>query len=275
MICKDIIEVIERTYPPRYAMEWDNVGLLAGRDNKEVTRIYIALDATDEVIEEAVNAGADMLVTHHPLIFGGIKRINNQDFLGRRLLKLIGNDISYYAMHTNYDVCGMAELSAEKMGLAHTEVLEVTCEEPCGQPQQTASGEACAGRVYKGLGKIADVDGGMTLRECCSRVKKAFSLSEVKVFGDLERKVKRTAICPGSGKSVIPEALRRQADVLITGDIGHHEGIDSEAQGLSIIDAGHYGIEHIFVEDMGQYLRGNLSGVEVNCAPVKHPFQMV
>ena len=85
----------------------------------------------------------------------------------------------------------------------------------------------------------------------------------------------RIAICPGSGKSVIGEAIRKGADVLITGDIGHHEGIDSVAQGLSIIDAGHYGVEHIFIEDMKQYIKEHFAGVEVAGAPVAHPFQIV
>lgn len=264
MLCKDIIEVIERNYSSKYAMEWDNVGLLAGRDNKEVKRIYIALDATDEVIEDAVRAGADMLVTHHPLIFNGLKRINNQDFMGRRLIQLIANDISCYSMHTNYDVCGMADLSAEKMGFENAEVLEITFEE--GENQ---------GKICMGIGKVADVSEEITLSECCDVVKKAFSLSNVKVFGELDRKVKRIAICPGSGKSVIGEAIKKHADVLVTGDIGHHEGIDSVAQGLSIIDAGHYGIEHIFIEDMERYLKNYLSGVEIISAPISHPFQIV
>ena len=106
MLCKDIIKIIEQDYSPRYALSWDNVGLLAGRDDKEVAKIYVALDATDEVVDEAILAGADMLVTHHPLIFSGMKQVNNQNFIGRRLVKLIQHDISYYAMHTNYDVKG-------------------------------------------------------------------------------------------------------------------------------------------------------------------------
>ena len=104
MFCKEIMEKIEKSYPRAYAMDWDNVGLLVGRDDKEVKKIYVALDATDDVVDAAVEAGTDMLVTHHPLIFFGMKKINNLDFIGKRLLKLIQNDISYYAMHTNYDV---------------------------------------------------------------------------------------------------------------------------------------------------------------------------
>lgn len=260
MLCKEIMETLEKDYPSERALEWDNVGLLAGRDEKEVRRIYIALDATDEVIREAVDWKADMLITHHPLIFGGMKRITDGDFIGRRLLALIQNDICYYAMHTNYDVCGMADLSGRKMGIRTPEVLEVT--------QDGEEGPV-------GIGQIGDAGQKMTLKECARKVKEAFGLSHVKVFGDLEENTARIAICPGSGKSVIGEAIRKGADVLITGDIGHHEGIDSVAQGLSIIDAGHYGVEHIFIEDMKQYIKEHFAGVEVAGAPVAHPFQIV
>ena len=99
MLCSEVINVIERKYSGRYALGWDNTGLLAGRDDKQVTCIYIALDAEDETVREAVRCHADMLITHHPLIFGGLKRITNQDFIGRRILELIRHDISYYAMH--------------------------------------------------------------------------------------------------------------------------------------------------------------------------------
>ena len=107
MKCREIIENIEKSYPRNYALEWDNVGLLAGSHEKEVRRIYVALDATDEVIEAAIAAGADLLVTHHPMIFSPVSRITDEDFIGRRLLRLIQGNIAYYAMHTNYDVLRM------------------------------------------------------------------------------------------------------------------------------------------------------------------------
>ena len=264
MLCKDVMDVIEAAYPREYALDWDNVGLLVGRDDKEVKRIYIALDATDEVIDEAVRTGADMLITHHPMIFSPIKRIHNLDFVVERILKLIQNDISYYAMHTNYDVLGMADLSGDKMNMKNAEILEVTAEGDIGKEDEP-----------EGIGRVSDLETPMTLRECCEDVKSAFHLGAVKVFGNLEEKVKRIAICPGSGKSVIQAALDKNADVLITGDIGHHEGIDAVAQGLAIIDGGHYGIEHIFIEDMRQYLEKHLSEVEIVAAPISHPFLIV
>ncbi len=260
MNCRDIINVIEEKYGRNYALHWDNVGLLAGRFEKDVKKIYVALDATDDVIDEAICSGADMLVTHHPLIMSGLAKITDDHFIGKRLIKLIQNDISYYAMHTNYDVRGMADLSGELLKLKNAEVLEVTCE--C---------EECT----EGIGRIADLEKAITLNQCCQEVKKAFLLDHVKVFGNLETQVARIAICPGSGKSVIKEALKKGADVLITGDIGHHDGIDAVAQNLSIIDAGHYGIEHIFIKDMTEYLSEKLSDVEVLGAEIKHPFLVV
>lgn len=259
MQCKEIIHTIEEKYPVRFALEWDNVGLLVGRDDKEVKRIYIALDGTDEVIDEAVRRRADLLITHHPLIFGGMKRINNQDFTGKRILKLIQNDICCYAMHTNYDVCGMGYLAAQRMGMKNSEVLEVTKDE----------------EMPAGIGEIADLEREVSLKEYAVRVKEAFELENVKIFGNLDKKIKRAALCPGSGKSVIAQALQKGADVLVTGDIGHHEGIDALAQGMAVIDAGHYGMEHIFVEDMTKFLQEQIPGAEVTGAPVKHPFCVI
>ena len=113
MQCKEIIEIIEENYPKEAALTFDNVGLQAGRSTKEVSKILLALDATTPVIELAEKQDVDMLITHHPLIFSPLKAITDQDFVGRRILRLIQDGIAYYAMHTNYDVLGMAELSEE------------------------------------------------------------------------------------------------------------------------------------------------------------------
>lgn len=263
MLCKEVMEIIEKAYPRSCALDWDNVGLLVGRKDKEVNRIYVALDAVDQVIEAAAESHADLLVTHHPMIFSGMKRITEDDFIGRRVIRLIQEDMAYYAMHTNYDVMGMAELSGQVMGFQNSQVLEVTCpEDPVeGKPQ--------------GIGRVADLTERVTLAECCEQVKKRFSLDTVKVFGDLASPIKRVAISPGSGKSMISAALAKKADVLITGDIDHHTGIDAVAQGLMIIDGGHYGIERIFVEDMAAFLREKCPDIEVIQVPVCHPFQVV
>ena len=259
MLCQEIIKTLEARYPGSCAMDWDNVGLLVGKRKKEVHRIYVAVDATDEVIEAAIDAQADMLVTHHPMIFSGMKRITEDDFIGRRVLRLIQNDMAYYAMHTNYDVMGMAELSGEVLGLKGAEVLDVTCaESPLdGSPQ--------------GIGRVADLEDPIRLQECCELVKAKYELEAVKVFGDPSAEIGRVAISPGAGKSMVSSALAAHADVLITGDIDHHTGIDAVAQGLMIIDGGHYGIEKIFVPDVAAFLRKQCHIVDVVC----NPFQIV
>lgn len=263
MLCRDVMEVIERSYPPSCAMEWDNVGLLVGSREKEVNRIYVALDATDEVIEAAVEFHADMLVTHHPMIFSAMRRITEDDFIGKRVIRLIQKDIAYYAMHTNYDVMGMAKLSEQVLGLKDGQVLEVTC------PESPIDG------TPQGIGRVADLEEPVSLAECCEQVKQRFSLDTVKVFGNLEALMKRIAISPGAGKSMVKAALHMQADVLITGDIDHHTGIDAVAQGLAVIDAGHYGIEQIFIRDTAEFLKKALPDAEMMEAPVCHPFQVV
>ena len=211
MQCKDIMAMIEGTYPKSAALGFDNVGLQAGRSEKEVRRIYLALDTTDAVIEEAIAQEADMLITHHPLIFSPLKHITDEDFIGRRLLKLIRSDISYYAMHTNYDVLGMADLSADYTKMHDTTVLSIT-EERDGEVQ--------------GFGRVGKLPREMTLREYAQLVKESLKLNDVKVYGNLDSMVKCAAVCTGSGKSMIKDVIKAGADVYVTGDIDHHTGID-------------------------------------------------
>jgi len=260
MLCKEIIQVIEAAYPREAALDFDNVGLLAGRTEKEVKRVYIALDATDAVIDRAIEAGADMLITHHPLIFSPLKKVTDEDFVSRRVVKLIQNDISYYAMHTNYDVLGMAELAEKILGIRNTEVLDITMEKD-GKPE--------------GIGRIGELEKPMTLEECCVYVKHKLNLGSLKVFGDMQAEVSRLAISPGSGKTAIAAAIAKGADVLVTGDIGHHDGLDAVEQGLSVIDAGHYGTEYIFIDDMRRFLEDKLPVLDVITTPVIHPFQVI
>ena len=257
MDCKDVIEIIEQFYPKRYAMSWDNVGLLAGCKDQKVEHVYIALDLTDEIIRDAIEKKADMIVTHHPLIFSPLHSVTDEDFIGKRLIRLIQNHICYYAMHTNYDVVRMADLAADKMELQDMEVLEM-----------------CFPDENKGIGKTGMLKNTMTLKECCGYVKDKFHLEHVKLFGNPETKIKKVAILPGSGKSAIDTAVGMNADVLITGDIGHHEGIDAVAKGISIIDAGHYGIEHIYIDDMKNFFQLQIPDLVIDTAQIRHPFQI-
>ena len=251
--CQDLIERIEKRYPRCYACDWDNVGLLAGDREQEVHTVYLALDATDRVVDGALKAGAQLLLTHHPMIFGSIKSVTTDDYVGERLIRLIRGNVSYYAMHTNYDVMGMAELAASYLELQDPFVLE-----------EVFDGE--------GIGRVGSLPQEMSLRECAELVKERFHLPNVKIFGDLNKTVKIAALSPGAGKSMAKPALLSGADVLITGDIDHHTGIDMEDCGMAIIDAGHYGIEHIFIEDLRKFLESNFPELAVYTEAVRQPF---
>jgi dinuclear metal center YbgI/SA1388 family protein len=251
-----IIEAFEQVAPLHMAEGWDNCGMLLGSREKEVKSIYVALDATDEVVWDAMNRKVDLLLTHHPLIFKTLKSITDEDFIGRRIRKLIQSDINYYAMHTNFDVAVMADLAADYLKLSDTEILEKTDEE-------------------HGIGKIGYLPKEMTLEELCQFVKDSFDIEAVKVFGNSEDKIKKIAIMPGSGKNYIQNTIRSQAEVMITGDIDHHEGIDAVACGLTIIDAGHYGIEHIFIKYMQEYINDNFKEIKVFTEKVNSPFQII
>lgn len=247
---------LESRYPASSAEEWDNVGLLVGDDTREVTHVFLALDLTKDTLSEALDAGADMIITHHPMIFKGMKKINNHDFQGRKVLSLIRNGIAYYAMHTNYDILGMAKLSADRLKLREQEILTVTEE---GQ----------------GLGRFGLLPHKMSLRECAEHVKKAFGIPEVRVYGDPEKEVERAAVCTGSGKSLMEDVLAFGAEVYVTGDIDHHTGLDAVEQGICLIDAGHYGTEYIFMEAMKQQLALAFPELTLSAAAVRQPYTLI
>lgn len=259
MRCKQIIEKLEQRYPLNLAASWDNPGMQIGDTQQEIHTVYLALDATEEVIEHAVREGVDLLITHHPMIFSGLKAVTADHLIGRRVMRLIKEGICCYAIHTNYDVAEMGALSAEYLGLKSAQVLSVSYCDP-----QTDRRE--------GYGRVGNLEREMTLKEYTNTVKRAFSLGEVKVFGNAETKVKRVAILPGAGKSMISDAIRENADLMITGDIDHHTGIDAAAQGLCVIDAGHYGTEHIFIEQMKQELESTFPDLTVKREPFGLPF---
>lgn len=257
MRCEEIMQKLEELSPAHFAQSWDNVGLLVGRPDKEVKSVYVCLDATDEALEEASKLGVDMVISHHPMIFKGIKSVCGDHFIGRRIMKLVQQDICYFAMHTNFDIMGMADAVADELKLRHRQVLDTTYEDDIST---------------EGFGRFGKLPKVMTLRECATYVKDAFGISKVRVFGDPDMEVEKAAICPGSGGSMIDAALALKADVYITGDIDHHEGIDAVARGLAIIDAGHYGVEKIFVPYMKEYLKREVNGVLVYTQQEEEPF---
>ena len=251
-----LFDFLQKHFPNEAAVSWDNVGLLCGRCDKEVERVYIALDATSDVIQDAIRVQADVLLTHHPLIFSGIKRIVEKDYLGERLIHLLENQITCYAMHTNYDIKRMADIVVERMDLTNLQVLETTV------PDDS-----------EGIGYTGDLMYPTTLKEYALKIKEWFGITEVRVYGDLDQMIYRVSVCPGSAKGMEGFAIEQNSNVLIGGDFGHHEGIDCLEKGVSVIDAGHYGLEHVFVNDIAEMLRKQFPEIEVFTEKIHLPYQ--
>ena len=129
MICKELIQIVEECAPKKYAENWDNVGLLVGKENQTVEKIMIALDATEDVIDQCVARQVDLLITHHPMLFSSMKRVTWDTVTGRKIMKLVQNDIACYAIHTNFDVCVMATEAANRLELSNQQVLLPTTED--------------------------------------------------------------------------------------------------------------------------------------------------
>lgn len=246
--CNDIIEKLEELSPKQYACEWDNVGLLLGRRNKNVNRVMVALDATMEVVKAACDAGCDMLITHHPLIFSTVKNITDETVLGKKLLLLAEHGISYYAMHTNFDTVGsMSKAVVDGF-------LDLNSKEPieeCDIPGD-------------GMGRYALFPEPMTKDQICEYIKEQLELSQVAFYpatpnGEeipADKVFYQMAVMPGSGKSFIDNVVAMGCDLYLTGDMGYHDIQHAQELGVSVIDATHDGLEKVFATYIADYLKG-------------------
>ncbi|MDO4477988.1 MAG: Nif3-like dinuclear metal center hexameric protein [Lachnospiraceae bacterium] len=261
MKCRDIFEKLENDYPLSLAESWDNVGLLLGDEEAEVKTVVVALDVTEASVAKAVEEGADLLITHHPLIFKPMSRITRQERNGRRLLTLAENKVAYYAMHTNFDIAGMADLNAAELQLEDVRVLAETTADDNGEPA--------------GFGRIGRLPEVMTAGELAERVKEVYRLKAVRLYGDPAKEVATAAICSGSGRSFIGAARENRADIYITGDVDYHSAIDAVADGLMLIDAGHYGTEFGFISFMTKKLADTFPELRVIACEIRQPYEVI
>lgn len=257
----ELVKLLEELAPPAYGCDWDNIGLLLGAASDNVTAIYLTLDCDERAVSEAIAAGCDFILSHHPVIFGKLRKITDEDAFGRKLLRILRHSISCYGMHTSFDAAPgcMADLTAERLGLHDTSVL-----------LPTLPGE--------GIGRVGLLPQPMTTGELCRHVKEAFRLPSLTLYeaAGEEEKLSRVAILPGSGRSEISLAAAAGAQAYITGDITHHDALDAVEMGLTVLDAGHYGTEWIFMDKLEQYLTDVLpKEVRLVRAPLRFPGRVI
>ena len=221
---------------------YDNSGLNVGEMSAEVRSVLVALDCTAEVAKEACQRDFDLVLTHHPVIFRGLKALSPND----PAVILAAGGKNALSMHTNFDSAegGMNDLLCKMLELA-----------PSGSLHEEHG---------VGCGYVCECD-GMNVRELAQRAKDVLGCKAVRFSGG-EREVTRVAVCSGSGGSFLSDAVRKGCQVLLTGDVKHDVFIDGENMGVSVIDAGHFYTENIFCEYMAQQLRENYSGLRVEIA---------
>lgn len=241
--CKDIISFLEKTAPPELAEDWDNVGLLVGSSANTVKRILVCLDVTCAAIDEAVRIGADMIVTHHPIIFKGLKRLNEDEKTARLLYSLVRNNICAYAAHTNLDFAenGVNDCLADALGLKQTKMLG------------------------KGPGKFGVLERVYSLDEFIAKVKACLDVPYVRVTGRSDLKIHKAAVFSGSFDDDLEAVAASGADILVTGDLKYHTALDAREMGMCIIDAGHFNTEKVVLPVLAETLKMNFSDVDIAC----------
>lgn len=342
-----VIQIMEQLAPKHYAMPDDKIGLQLGTLNKDIRHVLVALDVTDEVVNEAIRIQADLIIAHHAIVYRPLKHLQTDTPAGKLYEKLIKHDIAVYIAHTNLDVAdgGVNDMMATALGLTglthleavHTEKLKkLVVFIPAAHHDQvrnavfnagaggighyshcsfnlTGTGTFLPGEGAKpfigkqgqiesvtevrfetilpesnerkviqamlkahpyeevaydlysldlkgrtfGLGRVGKLPEACSVAELVEQVKQAFSVSTVRVVGDLQRVVKKVAVLGGAGSRYIQSAIFAGADVLITGDIDYHSAQDALAAGLILIDPGH-NVEKILKQHVAEYLAKQL-----------------
>lgn len=227
MKLKEIAKIIEKEFPLSSAYDWDNCGLLLGDGEKEIKTALLSLDVNNAVLKEAKNVGADLILSHHPILFDGARSITAQTAEGRLLLGLSESKISVYSAHTNCDVGknGINARLASLFDLDDTEFLE-----------------------ENGLGRVGNLKSSLPFGEFALLTKKLLKTPFLRINGVKTAPVRRIAVASGACSDSIPEAIKKGADVIITADMKYHEMMNYGEEGIFIIDAGHYPTEIIVLD---------------------------
>ncbi len=341
----DIIGLLNQLCPPDLAEEWDNVGLQVGDPKAEVTRILVCLDAEEVAVQEAQRLGAQLIISHHPLIFSPLKHLSPTDMTGRVLFQAIKQDIAVVSAHTNLDRAadGLNDWLAQRLGITDLVPLErpekdhfykLVVYVPLDYEMEVRAAVFAAGaghrgaydhcsfnsrgtgtfrgspgtqpfigtpgkletteevrletilpaslsnkivsrmlkahpyeevaydlipleteRLDVGLGRVGQLEQTISLQQFAEQVKVNLQLPALKLVGDLQQQINRVAVCGGTGMSLFSAAVCHGADCLVTADIKFHEAQRARAEGVALIDAGHFATEQIMVAELSKRLR--------------------
>lgn len=227
-----LVEFLDTTFPPEYQEDYDNSGFLVGSREHEAMGAIVAVDLTMDVIDEAIKNGCNMIVTHHPLIFGGLKRITSESETGRMVMALVKQDIAVYAAHTNLDNMkeGVNGILANKLGLTNCRILK-----------------PFATNADLGAGMVGTLPHPVATAQFIDDVKSLLGLPVVRCSALCRNEISKVAICGGSGSFLIGDAIAAGADIFLTADLKYHDFQRAEGR-LILADIGHYESEQFAKE---------------------------
>lgn len=240
----------------QYKEEYDNIGLIVGRPENTVTKILVCLDVTDKVIDEAIREGAQLIISHHPMIWAPVKNIRGDNVLGRKLLNLIEHKIAVYAAHTNLDFVrdGVNDFAAAQLGLRNVRPLEPYIDEE------------------QGFGRVGELANKVFITVLKGEVESVFNDRFVRILSEPYAQVKKIAVINGAGggdTKYVDMALQAGADCLITADVKHHVAVYAADAGLAVIEPQHYAMEHAYIARLVQTLRIEAKSNKVNVEVVQ------
>jgi dinuclear metal center YbgI/SA1388 family protein len=236
MKLEHITSFIEGLAPKAFQENYDNSGLILGGYQKEVTRVLVCLDGDMAALDQAIAHNCQLLISHHPMLFKAVKILTDDTRAGSLLTKAIKNDIALYSAHTNFDSAsgGLTDCLCRKLGLTNVQVLKKT---------STLNTNMGWGR----FGEVSPISG----RQWLNDVQEKLSLKGFRWIGDIPSVVKRVAVFNGSyDREILPELKMLKPDALITGDLKYHDAQELTENEIFTVDAGHYGTEKLFVEEM-------------------------
>lgn len=245
MKIQEFTAAMERIAPRELAAEFDNPGLLVEPDHDEIHRVLVALDCTKAVAEEAVEWGADLVLTHHPLFFHPVKHMAYSDPATTAACILLRHGIGLFAAHTNLDAAhgGVNDTLCELLGVRDTIPFD------------------------EGIGRVGTIKEPESLEQFSRRVETLLG-SKPSVSGDLARQIRRVAVLGGSGGSSIAPAAQESADVLLTGEVKHSDAIDAATMGIALVVGGHYETECVILPPLINRLQNECFGVQYQLSRV-------
>nr|MBF0222917.1 Nif3-like dinuclear metal center hexameric protein [Desulfobulbaceae bacterium] len=247
---KPIIDIINSIAPFSYAENWDNVGLLIGDPGMEVTGILIGLDPTSQLLDEAIQSGANLVITHHPAIFKPLTSIRTDTPNGAFIAKSLNRKIAVIGCHTNLDVVknGVSEILARKLGAVTLQTLVSS-----GQKEDPEIGFGQLGQLENELSPE------FFLNSLCNTLK----IPAVKIAGQLPTGIRTIAVCGGSGSDLAEKAFAAGAQIYITGEVKHSTARWAEEANFCIVDAGHYATENCITEAFATILQKHLADRDI------------